>query len=77
MDDFTFSTSNSFDAFLSDKRIRVASMKDLQGFVKVAQNQFVRKCDQELWSLEQDEDGSYYVARLVAEDGRPIKAKLK
>lgn len=65
-------------------RVKVSSIKDLENFVRVADNMFVyrgadkddlvRQSEQDLWSLNEDEDGELVIERLFDEDGNPIQA---
>lgn len=77
----SFGSQHAFDDFLAPGgtklktagRKKVASVTDLQGFLRVSHNQFVRKAERDLWQLEQDDDGQYFLARLVDADGGPVK----
>ena len=54
--------------------IRVASIRDLAGFRRVAQDRLVRPSENDLWKLRQSDDGAWVVERLFDEDGNPLKA---
>jgi len=52
-------------------RRRVASLADLNGFVRVASDTLVHQSRNELWSLQKDGD-KYYISRLF-DDGKPLR----
>lgn len=54
-------------------RTRVASLQDLSGFVRTAEDQLVNKATQDLWSLRKDADGSFYIEKLFDDTGLPLK----
>lgn len=53
---------------------RVASVKQLKGFRRVAQDLLVRKSEQDFWKLRQSEEGHWVVERLTDDEGNPLKA---
>lgn len=58
----------------SKGRKRVASMADLDGFVRVAgTNTLIRKSEQDLWELKEDDDGEMVVEPLYDDDGEPLR----
>lgn len=57
---------------LPDK-MRVASVGQLSGFVRVANDTLVRKSERDLWSLKRTEEGEWEIERLFDEDGNPLK----
>lgn len=63
----------SFDAFLGSKRVRIASLDDLFSFDRVASETLIHKSSRELWSIEQDEQGQTFIAKLFDGDGTPLK----
>jgi hypothetical protein len=78
---------SGIDSFLSDapkpqrkassevpSRIRVASVKDLVGFNRIASDTLIRKSERDLWKLRQSEDGQWVIDRLFDDDGNPLKA---
>lgn len=55
-------------------RVKISSPDDLDGFHRVADSDtLVRMSDQDLWALEEDDDGDYVIERLFDEDGEPVK----
>jgi hypothetical protein len=81
--------STGMDSFLSDETVetvelfsrhptesfRVASVESLKGFTRVANtNTLIRTCEQDLWTLKEGEDGTFFVERLFDDDGNPLKA---
>ncbi|NQX96085.1 MAG: hypothetical protein HRT64_14420, partial [Erythrobacter sp.] len=54
--------------------IRVAPVRQLQGFRRVANDTLVRKSENDMWKLRQSEDGDWVVERLFDENGDPLKA---
>lgn len=54
-------------------RIRVASMKDLKGFVRIGAETLIHKSDRDLWTLRQAEDGTYILERQFDETGEPLR----
>lgn len=55
------------------KRIRVASVEQLSGFTRVANDTLIRKSERDLWSLAQTDEGEWVIERLFDEDGNPLK----
>lgn len=64
-------------------RIRVSSLEDLSRFVRVADGVFarrsadddlVRQSEQDLWALDETEDGDLVIERLYDDNGNPIQA---
>lgn len=55
----------------SKGRRKVASLEDLNGFVRTAENQLINKSTQDLWSLKKD-GGDFYIERLF-DDQAPLK----
>lgn len=53
-------------------RRRVASLRDLTGFVRVSADTLVHKSQQDLWSLKRESDGQYFIERLF-DEGTPVK----
>lgn len=54
------------------KRVKVASLSDLGGFVRIAEDQLINKSTQDLWSLRKSDDGDFYIERMF-EDGQPLR----
>ncbi len=54
-------------------RVKVASLSQLDGFVRTASDQLINKSTKDLWSLQKASDGDYYIERLFNDTGTPIK----
>jgi hypothetical protein len=54
--------------------IRVANLRDLSGFRRVANDTLIRKSEHDLWKLREREGGGWEVERLFDADGNPLKA---
>lgn len=53
-------------------RKKVASLLDLQGFVRSGSDTLVHKSTNDLWALRKEGDG-YFVERLFNDSGTPLK----
>lgn len=53
--------------------IRISSVKDLEGFRRVAHDTLVRKSENDLWELKQSGDGEWLIERLCDDNGDPLK----
>lgn len=53
--------------------IRVASLGDLTGFLRLSNDLLVHRSSKDLWSVSKTADG-FVVNRLFDDDGKPIKA---
>lgn len=53
-------------------RHRVASLRQLAGFHRVADDTLVRVSQKDFWKLGQDGEG-YFIERLVSDDEGPVK----
>ena len=53
-------------------RIRVASLKQLDGFHRVSADTLVNKSTQDLWAIRKDGD-SMFIERLFEDNGQPLK----
>lgn len=51
---------------------RVASLGDLEGFLKVSSDTLVHKATRDLWSLKQD-GSDFIIERLFQDNGEPLK----
>lgn len=51
---------------------KVASLGDLSGFIRTAEDQLVHKSTQDLWALRTGDDGQFYIERLF-DDRAPLK----
>jgi hypothetical protein len=54
-------------------RMRVASLAQLTGFVRTAEDTLVHKSDRDLWSLRKDGHGEFYIERMFDDQGTPLK----
>jgi hypothetical protein len=54
-------------------RIRVASLDQLNGFIRTAEDMLVHKSNRDLWSLRKDGNGEFYVERMFDDAGAPLK----
>lgn len=54
-------------------RMRVASLEQLSGFIRTAEDTLVHKSDRDLWSLGKDANGDFYVERMFDDAGAPLK----
>lgn len=63
----------AFDAFLGGPKIKVASLDDLFSFDRVATDTLIHKSSKELWSINTDENGQTYIAKLFNDDGSPLR----
>ncbi len=80
--DLRFSSSSLDDFFAPAKppaarsastgRIRVASLHQLAGFSRIADDTLVRVSQQDFWKLGQDGEG-YFIERLVSDDEGPVR----
>lgn len=72
-DAFTATPRSSRTASAGAGRLRIASASDLSGFARVAHDKLVHLSKMDFWKLAQDEEGNYYIERLVEDDSSPIK----
>ena len=80
IEDLRFSSSSMDDFFapprtpgrVASGRVRVSCMRDLVGFVRVADDKLVRLSQKDFWKLGQDDDG-HYIERLVSDDKGPVQ----
>ncbi len=54
-------------------RMRVASLEQLNGFIRTAEDTLVHKSDRDLWSLGKDANGDFFVERMFDDAGAPLK----
>ena len=54
------------------KRTRVASLQQLQGFVRVGSDTLINKATNDLWALRKEGD-NFFIERLFQDDGQPLK----
>ena len=53
--------------------IKVASLGDLSGFLRVSSNLLIHKSTSDLWNVTKTADGAFEVSRLFDDDGSPLK----
>lgn len=82
--DSSFETAGGvgLDGFLADSeartaaeskpRMKVASLTQLKGFVRLSHETLVNKSTRDLWALKKD-GGEFYIERLFQDDGSPVK----
>jgi hypothetical protein len=73
IDDIFTSTPRTSRVASSGGRIRVASSGDLAGFAQIGTDTLVHLSQQDFWKLAQDEDGNYFIERLVEDDSVPVR----
>jgi hypothetical protein len=73
-----FSTT-SFDSFLGApcvtsirRRVKVATIPDLNGFRRVSADTLVNLASRDLWGIRRD-GGDLYIERLFQDNGSPLK----
>ena len=54
-------------------RIKVGRTSQLNGFVRISEDMLVNKATQDLWAIKKHGDNDYYIERLFADDGSPLK----
>lgn len=54
-------------------RVKVASLAQLSGFVRTAEDTLIHKSDRDLWSLQKDAKGEFYIERMFDAQGAPLK----
>jgi len=52
---------------------RVASLQDLNGFVRLSNDTLIHKADRDLWAIRRQGDGSMFVERMFDDSGSPLK----
>lgn len=56
----------------ASKRVRIGSLKQLEGFTRVASDTLINKATQDLWALRKEGD-QFFIERLFQDDGQPLK----
>jgi len=54
-------------------RTKVASMTDLQPFIRLSAETLIHRSERELWALKKEADGQYFIERLFDDTGEPLK----
>ncbi len=58
---------------VSPIRHKVARLSDLDGFLRTATDTLVHKSNRDLWSLQKDPQGAYFIERLFDAASGPLK----
>ncbi len=59
-------------AAATPERVQVGSLKQLDGFERIAADTLIHKSTQDLWAISQD-GGNYFIERLFQDNGEPLK----
>lgn len=79
---FESSSASGLDHFLAknpamvtpkSSRVRVASVKDLNGFKRLSAESLVHMSSQDLWAIRRTDDGGMLIERLFDDNGDPLK----
>jgi hypothetical protein len=54
-------------------RVKVGSLSQLNGFQRVAEDTLIHKSTRDLWAIQKESDGEFYIERLFQDDGNPLK----
>jgi hypothetical protein len=54
-------------------RLKVASLSQLNGFIRTAEDTLIHKSDRDLWALKKDARGDFYIERMFDAQGAPLK----
>jgi len=54
-------------------RVKVASLRDLAGFVRLSAETLIHKSNRDLWALKKEADGNFFIERLFDDNGAPLK----
>jgi hypothetical protein len=60
-------------ASMGNGRRKIASLGDLDGFLRTSADTLIHKADRDLWSIKRTSAGEMFVERLFDEQGEPIK----
>lgn len=55
------------------KRVRVASLRQLDGFQRLSTETLIHKSERDLWSIRREGNGSLVIERMFSDDGTPLK----
>jgi len=72
---FTWGAEDSLDPVPRAKKscIKVSSLDQLSGFIRVADNFLVNKAKKDLWKIEKGSEGDLLIYRLVDDEGKPVE----
>jgi hypothetical protein len=54
-------------------RKKVASMGDLQSFIRLSAETLIHRSERDLWALKKEADGQYFIERLFDDNGEALK----
>lgn len=54
-------------------KVRVASVGQLQHFTRLSAETLIHKSNKDLWTIQKEADGQYYIERLFDDNGQPLK----
>ena len=57
----------------SPHRRRVASLTDISSFARVSADTLIHKSERDLWALQKDANGGFFIERLFDDNGEPLK----
>lgn len=63
----------SAGAPIPPRRVKVASLAQLSGFIRTAEDTLIHKSDRDLWALRKDGSGEFYIERMFDDRGAPLK----
>lgn len=78
---FQVQGSSGMDAFFKrepaivtpTKRMKVASIQDLNGFQRLSAETLIHKAQKDLWSIKRETDGSMVIERQFDGNGDPLR----
>lgn len=63
-----------FDDFLTQDKVKIASLSDLSEFFRMSQDNLIHKSKRDLWQIKEDKKGGVIIERLFdPETKEPIK----
>ncbi len=57
---------------VASQRVQIGSLRQLDGFTRVAADTLVNRATNDLWALRKDGD-QFFIERLFQDDGQPLK----
>lgn len=54
-------------------RVRVASLQQLNGFIRLSSDTLIHKSDRDLWSIKREANGTMVIERMFNDNGKPLK----
>jgi hypothetical protein len=62
------------DSFLTEGKVKVASLSDLADFFRIGSDTLVHKAEKDLWRVSEDNNGKVFIERLFNPDTKkPLK----